>query len=589
MLRPIASGGMGSVHLGRLVGEAGFSRVVAIKVLKSCARSDPDAGKMFLDEARLAAHVRHPNVVSTLDVVEADGETILVMEYVHGLSLARLTRREGKKLARPPLRIVSAIMCGVLYGLHAAHEAEGPSGKPLGLIHRDVSPQNVVVGRDGLARLADFGIAKGAGRSITTVDGGVKGKIRYMAPEQLGGDPLDRRADIFSAGIVLWELLTGSRLFDRPNEAETLLQILTGAYEPPSVHAGPLPDGLDALVMRCLAKDAEDRPATAREVARALEACIPPASPIDVGDWVTSVAGHQLDEQASIVREIEATEIDAVLPTTVKKKAKTPELTFGLYMLEEKRMLAPVLDTFCGWLSEELGARVTRTERADYHALTDAVTSGSVDIAWLAPIVLIRVGDVMTPVVASARGNRLGYHTAFVVTEDSPLQSLDQMRGARVAWVDRWSAAGYVVPRVQLRLQGLDPKTLFGSEGFYGTHSAAVRAVVEREADVAATYAYVDDSGQAVNGAWSVLPDARVRVLATFGEIPPDVIAIRATHAPELRERLRSALHAGIASRSMRPILESLFGARGFRDVPSAAYDDLRSALRLAESLGLVD
>src|SRR5215472_12533797 len=200
----LAAGGMATVHFGRLLGHAGFSRTVAIKKLYPQYAKDPEFVSMFLDEARLAARVRHPNVVTTLDVVSTAGELLLVLEYVHGESLSRLLRATAEAGALVPWRIAAAIVSGVLHGLHAAHEAKSERGEPLDLVHRDVSPQNVTVGVDGVARVLDFGIAKAVGRLTHTRGGLVKGKYSYMAPEQVQGI-VTRRSDVFSAAILLWE------------------------------------------------------------------------------------------------------------------------------------------------------------------------------------------------------------------------------------------------------------------------------------------------------------------------------------------------------------------------------------------------
>src|SRR6516225_8996456 len=164
----IAAGGMATVHLGRLIGEVGFSRTVAIKRLHPQYAADPEFVSMFLDEARLAARIRHPNVVPTLDVVATKGELFLVMDYVPGESLARLSRVCREQRRPIPHRITSAVMAGALHGLHAAHEAKSERGAPLGIVHRDVSPQNVLVGADGVPRVLDFGVAKAAGRMQET-------------------------------------------------------------------------------------------------------------------------------------------------------------------------------------------------------------------------------------------------------------------------------------------------------------------------------------------------------------------------------------------------------------------------------------
>ena len=215
----IASGGMAVVHIGRLMGPVGFARTVAIKRLHPHLAHNPEFVAMFLDEARLAARIRHPNVVSTLDVVATEGELFVVMEYVPGDALARLLFTASSRGESVPLAIASSIMVDVLHGLHAAHEASDERGQPLGLVHRDVSPHNVLVGTDGAAHLIDFGIAKAAGRAQVTREGQLKGKLAYMAPEQLkgssGGAKVDRRADVFAVGTILWEIVTGHRELPR--------------------------------------------------------------------------------------------------------------------------------------------------------------------------------------------------------------------------------------------------------------------------------------------------------------------------------------------------------------------------------------
>jgi serine/threonine-protein kinase len=313
----IAAGGMATVHFGRLLGPVGFSRTVAIKRLHAQFAADPEFVSMFLDEARLVARIRHPNVIPTLDVVATSGELFLVMEYVPGESLARLARVMRDRGERIPDRVVSAIMAGTLHGLHAAHEAKDERGEPLNIVHRDVSPQNVLVGTDGVARVIDFGVAKAAGRMQTTREGQIKGKLSYMPPEQLKGEPVTRKADIYSASVLLWELLTGQRLFGGDNEGVIVARVLEGKVVPPSKMVAnlklPMPnaswqalDALDALVMRGLSSDPAARFGTAREMAMALERAIPPATAAEVGEWVETHARDVLSYRAERVAEIES-------------------------------------------------------------------------------------------------------------------------------------------------------------------------------------------------------------------------------------------------------------------------------------------
>src|SRR5258708_3975182 len=198
---------MATVHFGTLLGPVGFSRTVAIKRLHEQFAKDPEFVSMFLDEARVAARIRHPNVVQTLDVVATEGQIFLVMEYVQGESLSHLvraTRKRGKKI---PPKIVATVLAGALHGLQAAHDAKDEHGAPLGIVHRDVSPHNVLVGVDGVSRVLDFGVAKAAGRLQSTRQGQLKGKVAYMAPEQVRGAAVDRQTDVYSAAVVLWETL----------------------------------------------------------------------------------------------------------------------------------------------------------------------------------------------------------------------------------------------------------------------------------------------------------------------------------------------------------------------------------------------
>jgi eukaryotic-like serine/threonine-protein kinase len=296
---------MATVHLGRLLGPVGFSRTVAIKKLHSHLLDEPEFVPMFLDEARLAARIRHPNVVATLDVVEDEGELLLVMEYVQGETLSRLLGHLASKGQRIPLPIVGAIFSGVLRGLHAAHEAKGANGELLGVVHRDVSPQNIMVGLDGIPRVLDFGVAKASGRLQTTRTGQVKGKLAYMAPEQVHGGDATRQSDVYALAVVLWESLSCRRLFHSPSDLATVEHILAGPVFPPSTHAGPLPPGVDELVLRGVDRDPRKRFATARDMAVALERLMPLAIPAEVGEWLETIAGDHLSRQAARVAQME--------------------------------------------------------------------------------------------------------------------------------------------------------------------------------------------------------------------------------------------------------------------------------------------
>jgi serine/threonine-protein kinase len=303
----IASGGMASVFIGRLAGPGGFSRTVAVKRLHPHLARDPHFAARFLEEARLAARVRHPNVVSIIDVVEHGSEVALIMDFVLGESLAVLLGDLCSRGHGVPAPIASGILVPVLQGLHSAHETRGDDGSLLGLIHRDVSPQNILVGADGVARVLDFGIAKAATLAEhQTQEGILKGKIGYLAPEQIRGQDVDRRVDVFAAGIVLWEMLTGSRLFKGSTPEDGMRKILEMEVVPPSRSAPLVPAALDVVTLQALAKEPDLRFSTAADMAFELERCSPPASSAQVGAWLESIASDRVGALRRRVSRAEA-------------------------------------------------------------------------------------------------------------------------------------------------------------------------------------------------------------------------------------------------------------------------------------------
>jgi serine/threonine protein kinase len=291
LLGELASGGMAKVYLGRQGGAAGFERIVAIKCCHEHLRDNQAFVEMFLDEARLAARIRHHNVVATLDV--SDGNPLyLVMEYVEGCSLQALRRAARDAGRRIPLDVALRIISDALAGLHAAHECRGPEGEHLGLVHCDVSPQNILVGVDGSARITDFGIARATARMTLEDQSVVKGKPSYMAPEQLGSGEITRRVDVFSAGVVLWEMLTGRPLFRSADEWATMHAVLTRTVAAPSSVEASVPPALDAVLLRALERDPARRFASAGDFLAALERLpLPVATARRVSQYVRREGG----------------------------------------------------------------------------------------------------------------------------------------------------------------------------------------------------------------------------------------------------------------------------------------------------------
>ena len=314
LFEQFAAGGMATVHFGRLDGAGGFARVVAIKRLLPHLLENQEFTQMLLKEARLAARVRHPNVVATLDVVATKGDVLLVLDYVHGEALSTLCRTQAKqKKQQMPLPMAVSIVLDMLQGLSAIHDATDEKGRSLSLVHRDVSPPNVLVGADGVARVLDFGIATALEHIEETAPERRKGKRGYMSPEQLRGERLTQRSDVFSAGIVIWELLAMRRLFPADQEKEPGEAVLRGDYPRVSQYRPDVPKALDDIVMRALSTDAEARFASMHQLADAVEAAAPPrANARRIGEWVLELAKDALGERTRKLARVENWVIDEI-------------------------------------------------------------------------------------------------------------------------------------------------------------------------------------------------------------------------------------------------------------------------------------
>ena len=297
LLFRFAAGGMAEVFVARQRGEGGFLRPVAIKRMLPALAEEPKFVEMFLDEARLAAHVTSPYVVSTLDCgKDEEGSPYIVMELVVGVSLSQALRAAAEKRKHVPHPVIAEILAQTAIGLYDAHHARTPTGQELRIVHRDVSPQNVLLGVDGRARLTDFGVARALERVTRTATGEVKGKLSYFSPEQAKMEPLDQRSDIFALGIVAWEALALERLFSRESPMAALTAILHERIADPREHNPDIPEKLVKVVMRALERDVDKRPATARVFAEELRAAVgTPASATTIGKWVEESGGPRLD------------------------------------------------------------------------------------------------------------------------------------------------------------------------------------------------------------------------------------------------------------------------------------------------------
>jgi serine/threonine-protein kinase len=327
LVRELGSGGMASVYLARVHGTGGFEKLVALKLVHRHLASDDQFIDMFLDEARIAARISHPNVCGVFDFGETDGVYFIAMEYLLGVPLSDVIRSAARRDDPGAGQDAVALTCHLLgqacEGLHAAHEAKGPDGEPLNVVHRDVSPHNLFVTFDGHVKVVDFGIASAENQLHETATGHVKGKFAYMAPEQLQGKAVDRRADIWSVGVVAWEMLTRRRLFRRRTTMETLFATTSDEVVAPSSIDPRIPPEVDQVVLRALERNRSRRFSTAREMGRELRRIAGTLGAPEVEEWVNALLPEAREEAEA--RAHEATEVSAPAESLVPKEGEDDE------------------------------------------------------------------------------------------------------------------------------------------------------------------------------------------------------------------------------------------------------------------------
>jgi len=304
---------MAEIYLARMGGTDGFSKLVVVKRLLSQMANDQEFIQMFLDEARINARLSHSNIVQVLELGEFDKQYFIAMEYVSGLSVAQVGKLATQRLGEVPQGVACGIIAQACAGLHHAHETKLPDGSEMGIIHRDVSPQNLLLTYEGFVKVVDFGIAKAEGRATRTRAGMVKGKFAYMSPEQCVGEPLDRRTDIFALGIILFELCTSRRLFRRANTFETYEAIIKCEVPDPRSVNPNVSEKVAAVILKALAKNRDERYPTAEAMQEALELAMRRSgirgSAMDLSRFIESNFADQVREQEDLIRRIEAGEL----------------------------------------------------------------------------------------------------------------------------------------------------------------------------------------------------------------------------------------------------------------------------------------
>jgi len=378
----LASGGMASVYLARIDGVSGFEKLVALKRIHRHLAKEKGYVNMFLDEARIASRITHPNVCSVFDFGESDGEHYIAMEYLVGEPLSRLMSRAARDQSHRrspllPLRM-ARIVADACEGLHAAHELKDANGDLLHVVHRDVSPRNLFVTYDGAVQVVDFGIASASQRLHHTSTGQVKGTFAYMAPEQLAARPIDRRVDIWALGVALWEMLAVKRLFKRDTTANTIHAVLYDEIRPPSDHRSQVPAELDRIVLKALQRDPKTRWRTAREMGQALRQFLGTQreimGPAELSEWMAEVFPQgearksQLMEVARLANTSlpsmpQANDVDTTLTATEVRLAGATQMVWA--RSQPRKLLATlVLGTIAIIAAIAFGSGGTETQVA---------------------------------------------------------------------------------------------------------------------------------------------------------------------------------------------------------------------------------
>ncbi|MFO0713260.1 MAG: serine/threonine-protein kinase [Sandaracinus sp.] len=345
VLAKLKAGGMATLYLGRRKGAAGFSRYVAIKFVHEHLAEDADFVRMFVNEALLQSRISHPNVVHVEELGETpEGQHFLVMEYVHGCSLSQLMSKLAKKSRALPLEVAVFVAMQIAAGLHAAHEARDEQGRSLGVVHRDVSPDNALLAYEGHVKLIDFGVAK-VDTANKTSTGMLKGKLRFMSPEQASGREVDRRTDVYALAIVLWEMLTMRRLFAETDQLLLLDAVRNPVVPPPSSVRPDIPPALEAVVMKALSRDPSARYATAQELRRALAEAVPSALLVEasqLGALLTVAMATEIENErkrlpSAVASSLTAPPRPSDLPADLDDALATLTITIDGRALAEQR------------------------------------------------------------------------------------------------------------------------------------------------------------------------------------------------------------------------------------------------------------
>ncbi len=645
LLERLAVGGMAEIFLACERGVHDFERLVVIKKMLPHLAGEEQFIQMFLQEARICARINHQNVVQIIELGEEDDAPYMAMEYVHGSTLRELLVATDKRRFHMPHGVAIQMMTQAMAGAHAVHKLVDSSGKPYNLIHRDISPHNLMVTPEGHVKLLDFGIVKAEGGERTRT-GVLKGKLSYMSPEQCQQQHLDSRSDIYALGICTWELLAGEKLFSGKSELQIMQTIVTGKIRHLGRVRHDIPKEIQDVVMKSLELDREKRFETADEMRRALVTAAQNNGIVLSNDTTQDFIRDMLGDKHRARREFVSTALDKTLVTAARTASTEGGYTetatrvtqmggaavmgglvvtaggtvLGIAIIalifafivnggEVDKVRDPVadaytdhivptgepveirfaptvppdilmseLDPFRRYLEVNLQTPIVFSVGESYAATAEAVSSGDVEFASLPPamtMMTVKKHPEIELLAVKLLDGSVGTDGVLLISERSTAATALEMKGTRICYPDPNSTTGYVLPRVYLRSQGLNPDDDFIQIEPLGNHLEVIKGIVEGRCDIGGVYRgaldEADDKG---------IPAARTRMLAMTGRTPHDAIAAGRKSTPEQRAKLLQALLAFDPMKEFGvEALGEMEKLSGWQRPDQKAYDRLTAAI----------
>jgi eukaryotic-like serine/threonine-protein kinase len=586
LLRLLGFGGMGEVYLASAKGAAGFEKLVTVKILRRQVSQNPDRVRDLLREAFIGVRLDHENIVQVLDLGEHEGNYFLVMEYVRGFSLRELIAFHSEQSEPFPIRpIVHALRC-ITEALDYLHRVRGPHKKHLGLIHRDVSPSNILLGAEGRIKLSDFGVAgmaQDAARAGTVI-----GKPRYLPPEARHGESATQSWDMYALGVVLHSALAADPDVEKGGSK-------IGARLSP-LERSDVPHELLELIAKSTARDPANRIADTATFRKLLDEAVPKQAD-DAEFWRGWLQGLYRREPF-VARYGVLPYVEDLVPDIDARQAQPPSVAYVETVVVDTQKpirfgLSPALgvqaaraqgERVASWLKTRFDREVRPVVFGDYPGLVDAISEGEVDFAWMPPVSFVRAADRGVGVVALAqRYGRPTYESAIVVRADSPLFELADLKDKAIAYVDRESASGYLFAADMIQRELGAPSSVLKEQHFQGSHKAVTDAVRRKWVDAGVTYVVRDAEGRIVYSGWLDLAGATevpLRVLATTDPIPCDAIAHRPGLPTGIVERLAKTLVEVEDDPLGKSVLTEVFHTTGMMRADLRIYDAVRDAMQ---------